>query len=356
MLQGCRQADFRQRVLDITDHQAIARIERLGDKNPDRLFYLIDIDDRGAHSGFFALLNDTVKRLELARRLGAEPYIRWTNTSYAGVGPRPGGGSRLDHSRADRTTDNDFALFFREPTERSYEEILDSQNVILSRPVDGFPREDSQVYREPDGFAESVATLYAKYLRLRPEVQASIREDQKKLIHSKQLEPDFSGIIGVHVRGGDYMVGLKGHPKAISLTEYEQAIDAVSEEIGKEVPIFLATDDVRVLDHYTERYDNRILTYPDVFRSSRDLGVHYTKDDREDHGYQLGYEVLRDMDTLSRCGSLVAGISFVSFTARAWKLSRGEQYEMVHILNNGINRKGVTSAQFNQNYNNRRNN
>lgn len=331
VLQGCRQDDFRQRVLDITDHPATARIEHLGDKNPDRLFYLIDLDDQGNHSGFFSLLNDTVKRLELARRLGAEPYIRWQNTSYAGDD---------DHAN------NDFIQFFEEPSNATYDEVVSSQNVIISRATDGFPRDDSQVYQERDGFLKKIANLYTKYIHIQPSIKEAIIRDQEKILKERK-----SSVIGVHVRGGDYCVGLKGHPKQITMDEYEQAIDQVDAEAGEKRPIFLATDDLRVSDHFATFYGDRILSYQDVFRSSQDFGVHYTKDDRNEHGFLLGYEVLRDMDTLSQCERLIAGVSYVSFTARAWRLAKCDSYRSVMIIDHGINQNGISSKEYNRRFN-----
>ena len=331
VLKNGKDKDFRRWVTDITDSPSIVRVENFGDKNPDKLFYLIDIDDDGAHSGFFSLLNGTVKRLELADRLGAIPYIRWINTPYS---------NEINNS-------NTYSIFFDEISDDGYEEILQSRNVIISRPQDGFERDESRVYAEKSGYLEQMGDLYRKYIRLKPELAHRIDSDQSKLGNGY-----LNHTIGIHVRGTDYRQSLKGHPKAIMYEEYAEAVD----EMLKEYPdhnIFLATDDKGAIDYFSDRFGEKICYYEDVFRGDSDLGIHYMNGKRDDHAFRLGYEVLRDTDTLSRCDVLVAGVSFVSFTAREMKASRQELYSKVNIINHGINKNGTTSAGFNKKFNKR---
>ncbi len=334
VLQNSRNPEFRQSVIDIIEHPALAKVERLGLKNKDKLFYVIDIDDEGAHSGFFSLLNGTIKRLELADRLGAIPYIRWINTSY---------GNSNEKS-------NTFDSFFFQPSNIKYEEVITSQNVIISKQQDGFEREDSQVYSEKSGYLEQMARLYEKYIHLNSDIIAKIEEDRNRL-----GKIDFNHTIGVHVRGTDYRQSIKGHPKSIMYEEYVAKVDSYLKD-NPGWKVFLATDDEGAIDFFCKKYGENIFIFSDAFRGDSNLGIHYMNSNRDNHAFRLGYEVLRDVDTLSRCSVLVAGVSFVSFTAREMKESRNEKYSEINIINAGVNKKGITSAKFNREFNKKRKN
>ena len=328
VLQNGNSKEFRKWVTDIIDSPSIIRLECLGDKNPDKVYYVIDINDEGNHSGFFSLLDGTIKRLGLAERLGAVPYIRWTNTPYG----------YLNH-------ENTYTDYFLQTCNTEFKEILQSRNVIFSRPQDGFQRDDSQVYSEKAGFLDSMGALYKKYIQIQPELINRINEDRGLLIGFK-----FEHTIGVHVRGTDYRQALKGHPKAVMYEEFVSEIEKLPENYC-DWPIFLASDDRNAISFFVDRFSDRVICYQDVFRVESDFGVHYSTDDREEHAFNLGYEVLRDADTLSRCGVLIAGISFVSFTAREMKASRNETYSELRIIDHGINNVGTTSSKFNACFN-----
>lgn len=202
VLQQSHKPDYRRRVLDLTDSPSVVKIERLGDKNPDRLFYLIEYDYGDYPTGFFWLLNDTVKRLELARRLGAEPYIRYINTPLCLGG-------------------NAFEKYFTQTTDTSYEDILKSQNVIISKVQDGFER-DSFVEgfnQQSEALLKDMGALYKEFIRLRPEISERLERDIKASGMSGELENS----IGIHFRGTDFKQSWEGHGKYISYEDYVPA-------------------------------------------------------------------------------------------------------------------------------------
>ena len=107
--------------------------------------------------------------------------------------------------------------------------------------------------------------------------------------------------------------------------------------------VFLATDDASVYDRIKEAIgDTELLQYTGVYRSDGDKSVAFSEDERPCHHYMLGYEIARDMYTLSICDGLVAGKSSVSFLSNLYKHSRDEKYEYLHIIDNGNNRNDKT--------------
>ena len=81
-----------------------------------------------------------------------------------------------------------------------------------------------------------------------------------------------------------------------------------------------------------EIFGEIVLCYIDVERSNSNEGIHYHKKSN-----RIGYEVLRDMYTLSQCGGLIAGKSHVSTVARVEKCSRNEAYSYLNIIDKGLN-------------------
>lgn len=144
-------------------------------------------------------------------------------------------------------------------------------------------------------------------------------------------------ILGVHFRGTDYTKGYNNHPVFVN---EEQTIEEIKKafETGKFEAVFLATDDAGIYDRIHEAIpDIDILFYSDVFRSSGDQSVAFSESERKYHKYLLGYEIVRDMYTLSLCDGLVAGKSSVGFLSNLYKHSRDEEYEYLKIIDNGNN-------------------
>ena len=102
--------------------------------------------------------------------------------------------------------------------------------------------------------------------------------------------------------------------------------------------VFIATDDASICDRIKkELTDIEVLSHTDVFRSDGNESVVFSDSSRKFHHYLLGYEIARDMYTLSLCDGLVAGKSSVSFLSNLYKHSRDEAYEYMRIIDNGNN-------------------
>lgn len=329
VLQNCRNREYRQWVVDVTDHPAVARLEHRGDKFPNQRFYRIDLDDWHGNSGFFALFNGTVQRLEMADRLGAAPEISWTHTAYSD--PEIG------------RKENVFEYYFEQPCTVSVRELEQAKNVIFSRPGDGFPKREDAQYLSLEPYLDEAAALVGKYIHLRQEVSARLEEDYKSL----GAEPETT--LGVHVRGTDYFRDLNGHPKAVSFQEYLDKTLELADRHGVS-KVFLATDDARAVEVFREALGPRLVLYGDTLRGSGRTGVHY-QGAGEASGFRMGYEVLRDALTLSRCRYFVGGMSQVSLAVRLFNRAYGTPFDDVCLFDKGLNHNPrVTSAKLNDVY------
>lgn len=279
-----------------------------GELYPDKIIYFIDLSKY--ECGFFAQYRCILAFLNYADKMNYVPVIKMNTKMYNDKGKRH----------------NVYDDFFQQPTEILFENLKEVKNIIysdfshlkwLEEPV-GYILDEKQIRKE--------AYLKNKYVCYNKDIINSIKEEISNLFSCKN-----KNVLGVHIRGGDYFQEWKGHPKPIQINEYVEYIEeALKTETFEK--IFLATDDDRCMNAIKEIYNEKVLCYNDVERSSADEGVHYHK-----KSSRIGYEVLRDMYTLSQCGGLIAGKSQVSTVARVEKYSRDEEYSYLRIIDKGLN-------------------
>lgn len=304
--------------LEDWDLHTVFKVRELGGGNPDRLLYVVD--NINYTSGFFYCWAGTCRGLMVCERFGFTPVPDWTRSPYA----VPGG--------VDGRT-NPFEYFFEPVSDVSPEEARRGRNVIIyDQHCDG---EDFDLYGgRSEETVEKFAGVNARYIRVRPELLAAIKSEAERLgVDDKTL--------AAHVRGVEWG-NIKGHPIPAAFGAYEEKID---EALGRGFKrVFLATDSEDTLAHFKKKYGDIILCYSDVNKAvsgSRLLPILEDADTRGADGFRLGYEVLRDMLTMTYCGGLVAGMSFVSFAAAVFKRSRGERFGYESYVKQKISKKGL---------------
>jgi len=194
-------------------------------------------------------------------------------------------------------------------------------------------RYDINAYKIENYYNEEIfricSPIIRKYIVFKPEITSQATEMLRK------VREDGRKVLGVHYRGTDFKSGYNGHPVCI---DEEQLIAEMSKAIkdGGFTSVFVATDDIAICDRIKTSFkDTEVLMFPDVYRSSGDKSVAFSEDERKFHHYLLGYEIARDMYTLSLCDGLLAGKSQVSFMSNLFKHSRNDEYEFMHIIDNG---------------------
>ncbi len=171
--------------------------------------------------------------------------------------------------------------------------------------------------------------IIREYMVLKPSV---VKEASDLL---KPIKEKGGKVLGVHFRGTDYKKGYNRHPVYV---DEDQTIEEIRKamDTGKFEAVFLATDDAEACDRIRKALpDTLILIHENVYRSDGDESVAFSTGNRKNHRYLLGLEIARDMYTLSLCDGLVAGKSSVGFLSNLYKHSRNEEYEYLHIIDNG---------------------
>lgn len=302
----------------------------LGNNNDDKYYIYISIGAKdkdgidAATIGFFALLNKYVlDNLNIAEQFHLTPYIFWGETTPFA-----------------ENMENAFENYFVQPCMKE-EDIEKCKYVLLSYMLPKKMGQSNQNYIEADEKISKYAFLYKKYVKYTSKVQNYINTSIDTLHIDKKT-------LGVHIRGVEWG-NVKNHPLPLKIEKYCEIIDRLLKN-NLYTKIFLATDSEDNVELFQEKYCEKVVFYKDAARTkkgSKQLIIFNSEQKNKPNGkIQMGMEVLRDMEALSHCGGLVAGLSNVSFTARYVKESRGEAYQDVEIIRNEILREqGISMKQ-----------
>lgn len=298
--------------------------QEYGPLNSGKILYVINELRRG--SGFFFSWWMTCRGLMVAERFGFTPVVDWSNGAY------------FDETGMNGCM-NPFEYFFEPVSSVSLDEAMQSRNVtFMSHHTDG---EAFSMYSHyDDELINRFVRINTKYLHIKDELYNQIRKEIQDLLRKKRT-------IAVHVRGVDWG-NVKNHPIPASLESYVQGIDSAFQKYEYD-QIFLATDSEDTVTFFRQRYQGKVFIYDDVMRAKKGSTVLAILDGnikRENNGFLLGREVLRDMLTLSFCEGLVAGLSFVSFAADVFKRGRGETYLSKEFVGQEVCKKGVAPEEL----------
>ena len=316
---------FRNRVLTIRTNPYSLVFDHYGSENADKVFYEILVGDET--KGFCSAIRDTLYYLMYADAMNFVPYIHFADNI-------PYHEDHLVNGKSDV-----FEYYFEQPSDIDFDELKKSAKVVHAESVHlqgNFAlhglKQPKEYYSSEAEAIEICGEMYKKYIRLNKIVYDRLEKDMRKLFPA-----GCKRVLGVHYRGTDFKVGYNGHPVVIKFQHHiEEAKKLMSAEQFDYV--FLATEDGDVISEFKRQFGDKLLLYPDVIRGTGETNAYNMVSDRENHHYLLGYEVLRDVYTLSRCNSFVTSMSGVGITSQIIKESYGEKYDKVIMLNAGINK------------------
>lgn len=318
---GVVNKDYRNKVLNIKTPNCLF-VEEYGEKNPNQVILLIKCDM--PYSGWFSMINEIINPLEYADKYNFVPVIAL-------------GKSKLyseEHVQKDL-----FEYYYDSPGGISYLETMESRNVVIAHSAfyNYFAKANEMVYDQDDALVIETARLTRKYFHFNSEMENYLFE-KLEYLHK------YDKIIGVHVRGTDFRAQYKDHPYYVEVESYINEVSRMLEK-DSDCMIFLATDEEQTVEKFKLYFGKKVL-YNDVYRAKTigNVGIHSSTENRENHHYELGREVLLDMIALSYCSILICTRSFVPYYSIINKLSRGERYTEIKVLNRGVSKSGKDSA------------
>ena len=286
------------------------------DAEKESIYYVNFGVDKTRTEGFCALLRYTISALPVADSLGLIPFVEW------------GKGINYYENELESETRNAFLYYFQ-PVSKINQ--IQGKQFVCWEPahVENYRHKKLALYQSVDEEINFFAESYKKYIHLNKKTTDYIEENIKSVIQDYR-------VLGVHARGTDFNIGYAKHPKAITPNIYIEKAKKLF-DIGNYDKIFIATEDINLLNSFIDTFGEKLVYYDDVFRTSGNVGPHGTKNARPLHHYKLGLEVLRDVYTLAYCDSLLCGMAHVSFAVRYINLALGRNFEELVVLNSEFN-------------------
>lgn len=310
---------FREWYNDYYECHTMFKFQELGDLNQDKLIFIIRITD--PTWGFFAAWKRVCMGLLVAERYKFIPVVDWTDSLYY----EPNGVNGIF---------NPFEYYFEPVSDVSLDEANNSYNVTFyGKNSNGML---DTTYGVDKKTIDDFVRVSKKYIHFRDDIYNALAKQIESLFGSRK-------ILGIHVRGVEWG-NLNGHPIPVGLDDYVDEADKAIEKYGFE-KIFLATDSEDTISFFKKKYGDNLIFYKDSLRSSSGKKVLAIYDDtirRDENRYWLGYEVLRDMLTLSFCDGIIAGISNVSLAADVFKQAREEAWDYKYILKQELCKNGIS--------------
>jgi len=256
--------------------------------------------------GFWSDVDHVLAQLLVAEITGRVPIVHWGRNSRYGDGTPA---NHFDHYFEPLSTHRLESL---QKDDLSYFPGKWNRDNLLDENLNKFSGADScmaALYSYGRDEAVVVSDFYSRILNILPyllpehpdfgqAVDPVYRRLVKQYLHPKkiyleradQFVRDHLGtkdFLSVHMRGSDKVKEIHDLEKVNQ--QYFERIDALSPPEMKR-PIFLMTDDLRLLNNFRARYGERVVS-SDCTRTSGELGLH---DHADADGYRLGEEMLLD--------------------------------------------------------------
>lgn len=301
-----------------------------GEKNPDKTFYVIrpyyymkvnELATTVAHLLFHYYRN--LQQLSYALEHDWIPVVDWQN-----YGPF----WHQEDYPVNGTT-NCWEYFWKQPSDYTLEEVYQSKNVVLAnRNSKDYGYIPSAFITPPlDEYAKDLMIQCPKYdtlFQLNDITEAYIREKQEALF------PKNARIMGVSVRSMSYGKHLTpNHPKQPGTSELIHLTRKYMEEWKMDY-IFFTCEAEETVQKMQEVFEDKLLVVPRLrYKEEPKSGTMESPLYVAGQRYQTNLDYLTEMVLLSRCTSLLAGMSGGVRTALIWNAN---EYENTYIFDNGV--------------------
>ena len=274
-----------KKKFNFVNHEPTYFYKRFGNKNIDKLFYVIKIYGKNKEGGgLFSNLQFILRHLIIAENLKAIPIIDLENFY-----------NRYNEKNAVFGTKNSWLYYFEPVSKYTLSEVYQSQNVLVTN---GFFSKNMKKNYHSD---KNLIRIFKKYIKIKKKFFKSANYFEKKNFLNKK-------VLGVHLRGTDRKT-TTNHPFPPTIAQMYQLVDCAISKY-KFNKIFLITDQEKYLKLFQIKYGNLLCFRKETFRSNQskifDLKV------RKNHRYEIGRDNIEEMLILSKLKYLICTTSNLS--------------------------------------------
>jgi hypothetical protein len=286
-------------------------IKNFGNKNKDKIFYVIQRLDGG---GMFSNLNFVIHHLKISQKLGCIPIIDMQNFP-----------TKYNETNIINKQQNAWNYYFEPINKYKLSDIYKSKFVIISE-------NKTNGQKEFDTFknlGQEHYKIYKKKIKFKPYLVKKTNLFIKK--HFKNQK-----VLGVHFRGTD-MKTQERHPFPATTN---QIVNLINYEIRKNNynKIFLVTEENKYLKFLKKIYKDK-LCFANSFRTNK--SNIFEQNIRRNHRFKIGQENIIDMLILSQTNKIICTNSHLPDACKFIN----KKIKLIEI-NNGNNSKNIFIAQF----------
>lgn len=260
----------------------------LGKENPNLTFYIIKIDFKMA--GLFAIIKSILSHIQYAIDKGYIPIIDLQNSQ---------------NYLKNEFLGNPWNFFFEQPTQYTLEDIKESKHIIISSnrqiPKQKYSLTVDLLLDSNREKLDKWSEIYNKHIKVSSNTKNYILDTYNNIIGDKK------DILGVLCRGTDYLdKHPQGHPIQPSPEAVIDKILSLKERLNFEW-IYLATEDIRILDLFKRQFGNQLL-YIDQLRFG-EIKKEYLCDCNyeEDSRLKMNLDYFTSLYILSKCDFFIGG-------------------------------------------------
>jgi len=301
---------------NFVDHEPTYFYKSFGNKNIDKLFYVIKINGKKKEGGgLFSNLLFILRHLIFAEKLKAIPIIDLENFYNKYNEKRPIFGTR-----------NSWLYYFEPVSKYTLNEVYQSQNVLITN---GFFSKNMKKNYHSD---KKLIKSFKKYIKIKKKFLKSANDFEKKNFLKQK-------VLGIHLRGTDRKT-TTNHPFPPTITQIFQLID---DSINKYKfnKIFLITEQEKYLKLFQIKYGNLLCFRKETFRSNQ--SKIFDSKVRKNHRYEIGRDNIEEMLILSKLKYIICTTSNLS--QASCLISKNNIYFM-EIKENGWNSNNLYIAQI----------
>ena len=290
-----------------------------GELNADKTFFLIVCDSETA--GLFSHYKFAITNIMYALDKNYIPVIDMQSKKNA----------YLKNEKVGK--ENSWEYYFEQPENIGLEEVYKSKNVVIVKDyiVLGYADCSISKINKLDTYAiNKYNNIHQKYIRIQANVKKVIEQKYKQTFGNIV---NYNKVCGVLFRSTDYaQIKPTGHTIQPSIEQMVDKIIELKRKWNFEY-LYVATESQEAIDAFHNEFgDNMLYLQRERFQQTNKKWLSQIEFERENDQYIKGIDYLTEMQLLSKCNYLIAGVT----CGTTGVLIMNTEFENIFLFNLGI--------------------
>lgn len=317
--------DNKYRKNELYKYKYRERKVTFGDKNPDKIFYIVRRVSEG--EGFGSTYVNCLSDIAYADSKGWIPVVDQLNYYNSCL-----------QEQDKKGKENAWEYYWLQPTQYSLNTVYTSKNVILgdaySNPHWTYRNDSKKIYYDKE-YRRYLLGIKNKYYKFTDEINVYLEE-----CYNKELKPflEKGKVLAVSTRSGqrqlyenqEYLNDLRGFGKSPLINELVDKIVETKNNFGCKYVYF--SDDIEIANEVLlERLGEKIIFPQRLKMQYRDMGYENYSRFMQNRVYKYTLYYIKDIYLLSRCSSICAWHNSTTTVALLMNNMKYEHEEIIDL-------------------------